>query len=163
MTQLSPHFSLAELTHSDTAIRLGLDNAPSDAELLNLSALATTVLEPARAACRVPLNVNDGYRGPAVNQAVGGVAHSAHQDGRAADVVPRGISLSEGFDRIRRDPAIPFDQCILELTASGGCIHLACARVGETPRRQALIRGGAPGAWTYTTAPAVVPLPSHGA
>jgi len=151
VTQLSPHFSLAELTHSDTATRLGLDNTPNDAQTLNLSELATTVLEPARNACRVPLTVNDGFRGPAVNKEVGGVQHSAHQDGRAADVVPEGISLQEGFDRIRADTSIPFDQCILE----SGCIHLASAAHGETPRRQALIRHGTMGTWTYTVAPAL--------
>lgn len=157
--QLSAHFALEELTHSETALRLGIANTPDDEQLLNLSHLATTVLEPARVACRVPLKVDDGFRCPAVNAAVGGVANSAHQTGCAADVVPIGISLSEGFDRIRADASIPFDQCILE----SGCIHLACAPVGETPRRQALIRGGSPGAWTYTPAPAVVPLPSPGA
>lgn len=148
MTQLSEHFSLAELTYSETAAELGLDNTPNDAQTLNLSQLATTVLEPARKACGVPLKVNDGFRGPAVNHEVGGVQHSAHQDGRAADVVPQGISLAEGFDRIRHAEDVPFDQCILE----SGCIHLACARDGETPRREALIRHGTKGNWTYTTA-----------
>lgn len=147
-TQLSPHFSTAELTHSDTALRLGIANTPNDEELLNLSTLATTVLEPARAACRVPLNVDDGFRCDAVNKAVGGVANSAHRLGCAADVRPAGLTLQEGFDRIRADESIPFDQCILE----SGCIHLACAEHGKEPRRQALIRHGDPGNWTYTFA-----------
>jgi hypothetical protein len=148
MTQLSPHFALAELTHSDTALRLGIANRPNDEELLNLSTLATTVLEPARAACRVPLIVNDGFRCDVVNRAVGGVADSAHRTGCAADVRPAGLSLQEGFDRIRADDSIPFDQIILE----SGCIHLACAENGKEPRRQALIRHGEKGDWTYTFA-----------
>lgn len=148
-TRLSEHFSLAELTHSETAQRLGIDNTPDDAALLNLSELATTVLEPARDACGVPLTVNDGYRCPAVNADVGGVHDSAHEVGRAADVVPEGISLEDAFDRIRHCPEVPYDQVILE---APGCIHLACAPHGQTPRRQALIRHGLKGHWTYTEA-----------
>lgn len=147
--RLSPHFSLAELTHSETAQRLGIDNTPNDATLLNLSRLANTVLEPARAVCRVPLAVNDGYRCPAVNAAVGGVHDSQHELGLAADVVPEGLDLEDAFDLIRKSPDVPFDQCILE----SGCIHLSCkGDDGMPPRRDALIRHGLKGNWSYTRA-----------
>lgn len=146
--QFSDHFDLAELTRSDTAVRLGIANTPNDDEILNLSRLATTVLEPARQECGVPLIVNDGFRCDAVNTAVGGVPHSQHREGLAADVYPEGMSLEAAFDTIRHSPDVPYDQCILE----SGCIHLSCAGEGQTPRRQSLIRHGVPGQWTYTTA-----------
>ena len=146
MTQLSPHFTLAELTHSDTATLHDIDNTPTPDALLNLSTLATTVLEPARAACGgVALHVHDGYRCAAVNALVGGVPHSQHETGEAADVDAEGLSHRDAFDRIRRDPNIPFDQCILE----SGCVHLSCAAEGATPRRQVLVRHGTSGHWTY--------------
>ena len=40
MTWASPHFTLAELTHSNTATRLDIDNTPLAEEIANLKILA---------------------------------------------------------------------------------------------------------------------------
>ena len=71
MSQASPNFSLAELTRTDT----GLGNEPTGEAGDALVRLAVTLLEPMRAMVG-PLRVNSGYRSPAVNKAVGGVASS---------------------------------------------------------------------------------------
>lgn len=88
--QLSAHFTLAELTRSTTAQRLGLDNTPP-AEVLPRLVQTADMLERIRAALNaakgapVVINVTSGYRGPAVNKAVGGVSTSDHTRGDAAD------------------------------------------------------------------------------
>lgn len=133
--ELTPHFSLQELTHSDVAVRRGLDNAPNPGEVANLQRLCETVLEPTRWLLGVPLRVNSGFRALAVNAAVGGKHNSAHLDGRACDFVPVGMPLGEAFLMIRQS-SIPYDQVILEFNA---WIHLAIAPRGAAPRRQALV------------------------
>ena len=143
--QLTDHFSLEELSHSDVAIRRGLDNVPNAGEVANLRRLAETLLEPVRELLGVGLKVNSGFRCPGLNQAVGGAVGSAHMDGRAADVVPVGMTVADAFYRIKRS-GLPYDQLILEC---GSWLHLAVAKVGADPRQQVLTATGGPGAWKY--------------
>lgn len=145
MGALTQHFTLEELTHSEVALRRGLNNTPGPAQRANLERLAEDLLEPVRWLLRVPVKINSGYRSDIVNAAVGGARNSAHMDGRAADMVPVGMDLREAFDIIRGS-ALPFDQIILEC---GAWIHLAIAKDGQGPRRQALLASGGPGAWRY--------------
>ncbi len=81
------HFTLAELCASDTAKARGIDNTPPVEAVRNLCDLMTEVLEPARDKLGVPIIVTSGYRCPALNKAVGGVASSQHVRGQAADLV----------------------------------------------------------------------------
>jgi hypothetical protein len=142
---LSPHFTLEELTFSQTALRKGIDNTPAAGAVENLTTLCATLLEPARDLLGVPLHLDSGFRSPALNEAVGGAKTSAHMDGRAADCIPQGADLRQAFDRLRRSD-LPYDQIIYECSA---WIHLAIARKGETPRREALTATGGPGNWAY--------------
>lgn len=84
--KLSENFSLSEFTRSETADRLGIDNTPSGEVVANLSELCRVVLQPLRDAWGKPLRINSGYRCPALNKAVGGVATSQHCKGCACDV-----------------------------------------------------------------------------
>ena len=84
--QLTPHFSLAELTASSTARRLGLDNTPPP-ELMPRLVLTAEMLERIRSTLGAPIVVTSGYRSQAVNRAVGGVTSSDHTQGHAADIV----------------------------------------------------------------------------
>jgi zinc D-Ala-D-Ala carboxypeptidase len=86
MTQLTQHFTLAELTASGTAQRLGLDNTPPP-EVLPALTNTAEMLERIRSTLGVPVVVTSGYRAWAVNKAVGGVTTSDHAQGRAADIV----------------------------------------------------------------------------
>jgi hypothetical protein len=83
---LSEHFTLEELTFSSTAVARGIDNtAPAGiAEHLKVTAAG---LEKVRALLGHPLYVDSGYRSPALNVAVRGVATSAHCTGYAADFI----------------------------------------------------------------------------
>ena len=142
---MSEHFPLESLTFSQTAIRKGISNEPPQQAIDNLTALCSTLLEPARALLGVPFHVDSGYRSEVLNEAVGGATHSAHLDGRAADVVPVGMDLREAFDRLRSSD-LPVDQCILEC---GAWLHLAIAKDGDEPRGEFLTASGGPGHWTY--------------
>jgi hypothetical protein len=87
--KLTHHFTLAELTASNTAQRMGLDNTPAP-ELLPRLVLTAEMLERIRSALGAPVTVTSGYRAPAVNRAVGGVTSSDHAQGHAADIVAPG-------------------------------------------------------------------------
>lgn len=148
MTPLSTHFSLEELTFSEKALRLGLDNAPPQAAIENLSRLCIMVLEPARAILGVPIHVNSGYRSQEVNQAVGSTApHSQHLDGCAADFVPIGMPLRTAFTLLRTELK-GWDQMILECNA---WIHVSIPRLGLVARGEAKLASGVPGHWIYTS------------
>ena len=84
--QLTQHFTLAELTKSSAAERLGLDNTPPP-EVLPALTTTAEMLERIRSTLGVPVTVTSGYRAWAVNKAVGGVTTSDHAQGRAADIV----------------------------------------------------------------------------
>jgi hypothetical protein len=116
MTMLSPHFSADELTRTYT----GLPNEPSGDVLARLCE-TTKLLEKVRALLGGPLAITSGYRSPAVNRAVRGVATSAHCLGYAADFdPPRGMTHYDGAKKIAHSD-IPFDQLILEY----GWIHIS--------------------------------------
>ena len=80
------YFSLSELTHSDTAVSLGISNIPDAEQTRNLEDLVYFVLDPIRRMWGLPLRVTSGYRCPELNEAVNGVENSYHMDGCAADI-----------------------------------------------------------------------------
>lgn len=90
--QLSPHFKLSEFTNSATASKYHIDNSlsetcPIDAAIIdNLSKLCIHVLEPLRVAMGVPITIGSGYRCTTLNKLIGGVPHSMHLTGHAADI-----------------------------------------------------------------------------
>lgn len=83
--QLSPHFSLAELTVSANAARLGLSNDPPPEILERLRIVAARMEEVRAALGGKPIRVTSAYRSPAVNRAAGGAKASAHMEGWAID------------------------------------------------------------------------------
>ena len=111
--ELSRFFTLAEMTRSDTARKEGIPNEPGAAETENLRALCAAVLDPLREAIGQPIQVNSGYRGPKLNQRIGGASNSQHVEGKAADLQAAGMPVLELFKRIIR-LGLPFDQLIYE-------------------------------------------------
>lgn len=146
---LSPHFTLEELSFSELALRQGFDNVPPANLVPNLAELALALLEPVRILLGVPLHINSGYRSPEVNAAIGGATTSAHMEGRAADFVPIGRNILEAFHDLRIAEGLPYDQLIFECAA---WIHIAIAPDHVEPRREALLASGGPGAWHYAVA-----------
>ena len=142
---LSPHFTLEELTYSSTAARHGIDHTPPAEVVTELIRLCLTVLEPARLLLQEPFHVDSGYRCPAVNALVKGAKNSQHMLGQAADVIPDKLNLQAAFDKVRLS-AVPYDQLILEC---GSWLHMSCSADNVGPRRMALIGSLVNGLWVY--------------
>lgn len=137
--KLSPHFTLAEMTASAAAARIGDGNQPQLAAQLDaLKLLCLKVLEPVRAHFGRPVRVNSGYRSAKTNAAVGSSSTSQHRRGEAADIEIEGVSNADLAAWIS-DHA-EFDQLILEAHRAGdpnsGWVHVSYA-VGRN-RRQVL-------------------------
>ena len=85
------HFTIQELSASATAERLAIDNTPPRAAQRMLTILVEQLLDPIRRRYGAPIIVTSGYRCPALNTAVGGVANSHHIVGCAADITTGSI------------------------------------------------------------------------
>ena len=110
--QLSEHFNLKEFTKSETAIRKRIDNTPSSQHASNLKLVCEKILEPVRNHFGKPIRINSGYRGPALNSAVGGSSKSQHCNGEAVDFEIDGIPNPELAKWVAEN--CEFDQIILE-------------------------------------------------
>lgn len=138
MSNLSPHFTLGEMTRSGTATRLGLDNTPTPLIVSNLQQLCINVLEPVRAHFGKPISISSGYRSPEVNRAQGGAANSQHLFGEAADFEIMGVRNMEVVQWIHEH--LKFDQLIAEVLKANdpnaGWIH--CSWKAGANRNQTL-------------------------
>lgn len=83
---ITKNFTMEEMLSSYSAKKRGIDNTPIEDHKNNLIKLVTEVLQPIRDAFGEPILVSSGYRCPALNKAVGGVANSDHRYGCAADI-----------------------------------------------------------------------------
>jgi zinc D-Ala-D-Ala carboxypeptidase len=144
MPKLSEHFTLEEMTHSQTAVRKGLDNTPTPEVLKNLKALCKNLLDPIRKLAGHPITVSSGYRSPAVNRAIGGVRTSQHVSGEAADINCAALGQKKLFDLIRKS-GLPYDQCIDEF---GSWVHVSF-RKGQN-RKATLLARKVDGKTVYT-------------
>lgn len=114
---LSPHFTLAELTVSQMAARRGLANVPGPKAVAALTLLCLHVLEPVRLHFGCPVAVSSGYRAPEVNAAVGGSRTSQHCFGQAADFTVPGVHNLDVCQWILRN--LTYDQLIYEFGRTG--------------------------------------------
>jgi len=83
--KLSKNFALSEITHSNTAKRLGIENEPTEKHLQNMQHLVDNLLQPLRDAVG-PIRISSGYRNPSLNRAIGGSVSSQHCKGEALDL-----------------------------------------------------------------------------
>lgn len=144
---LTPNFSLAELIHSDTATRLGIDNSPSDEILDNLHTLASG-LERVRTFLQKPIRINSGYRCPKLNAAVKGAKESAHLRGLAADFTCEAFGKPIDIVKllIEQKEAVGFNRIIQE----GTWVHIDFPAEGEKPQYKILTAHFGPGGTTYS-------------
>lgn len=132
---LSPNFTLEELTASEIAVRQGLDNTPNATEVANLVRVAE-LLEQVRALINKPILVNSAFRSKAVNDAVKSKDTSQHRLGCAADIRVPGMTPKQVVQACI-DGGIPFDQIIEEF---GSWTHISVPNTKDiAPRKQALI------------------------
>jgi hypothetical protein len=112
--KLTPHFTLAEFTRSESAKRHGVSNEPTPEHLQNLITLCEKVLEPIRMKFG-PINISSGYRSKTLNHYIGGSLNSQHCEAKAADIDMDGMggaSNTEIFNYIK--DSLDFDQLIWE-------------------------------------------------
>ena len=126
--RLSKNFTLQEFTKSQTALRQGIDNTPSPEHLDAAKLLFETVVQPVRDKFGVT-TINSGYRGPELNEAVGGSSRSQHCKGEAVDIECPGTSNYEVAKFIAEN--LDYDQLILEFYTPGipdsGWVHVSVA------------------------------------
>ena len=133
--RLTEHFTLEELTVSETAARCGIDNTPSQDILPNLRYLSRQ-LEAIRAAIGKPIHVNSGFRCLEVNGALGSKPTSAHIRGLAADIIaPQFGTAFELCKAVAALEDLNFDQVIYEFRS---WCHVGFCESGSTPRQQLL-------------------------
>ena len=113
--RISKNFTLAELTKSNTATRLGISNMPDKEGIHKLRLLATELLQPLRNAVG-PLRVTSGYRSESLNKAIGGSNKSQHTKCEAVDLqfVKRGSMDNMKIFNAIVTLGLDFDQLILE-------------------------------------------------
>ena len=133
--QLSEHFLLEELVHSDLAARKGINNDPTPNIIDNLGRLAQ-LLEQVRKVVGRPITVTSGYRCKALNDAVGSKDTSQHLLGCAADIKALNMTPDELVKRIINSD-IQYDQLIREFDS---WVHISIPNTpSENPRGQTLI------------------------
>ena len=113
---LSPHFTLEELTHSEVAARNGWDNSPNQEEISNLQRLAYLLEKVKEAVGGKPVMINSGFRNKQVNDAVGSKDSSQHRIGCAADIRVPGMTPRQVVEACIT-ASVLFDQIILEFDA----------------------------------------------
>ncbi len=137
--QLSEHFNLKEFTKSETAIRKRIDNTPNAEHAQNLKNVCEKILEPVRRHFGKPVRINSGYRGPALNAAVGGSSKSQHCNGEAIDFEIDGLPNPDLAKWVAEN--CEFDQIILEFYdpkegPNSGWVHASYTSKGPNRKQK---------------------------
>ena len=133
---LTPHFTLEELTASETAERNGWDNSPNDTDLANLTRLADFLEQVKVVLDGKPVMISSGLRTKKVNDAVGSKDSSQHRMACAADIRVPGMTPDEVVKAVIAS-GIGYDQIIREFDR---WTHISIPNKPEDkPRQQALI------------------------
>ena len=139
--KLSKNFSLAELTKSQTATRMGMDNNPSEDETENLRLLCERVLQPIRDHFNDVVTISSGYRNEILSKTIGSSSTSQHCKGEAADFEIFGVPNNEVSDWIKEN--LMFDQLILEYYEPGqpnsGWVHVSYKKEINANRKEYLM------------------------
>ena len=131
--QLSEHFTLEELTHTD---HRQFDNEPNATETANLVRLAGLLEDVKILLGGKPIIVNSAFRSKQVNDAVGSKDSSQHRIGCAADIRVPGVTPDEVVRAVIAS-GIGYDQIIREFDR---WTHISVPNTSSaSPRRQALI------------------------
>jgi hypothetical protein len=112
---LSEHFTLEELLHSDTAARIGIPNQPTPEDMLNIRTFLVPGLEKVRAILGQPIHISSGFRSVELNAHIPGSSNtSAHTHGFAADCLCPAFGDPWAICNAVADADIKFDQIIYE-------------------------------------------------
>ena len=124
--------SLKELLFSETSIRLGIPNEPTDQILINLQTLIYEVIQPIINQFG-DIKITSGYRSPELCKAIGSSVTSQHCLGQAVDCEVIGVPNKELADWVVNH--LNYDQCILEFwkpeEANSGWVHVSYNKAGN--------------------------------
>jgi len=118
--QLSEHFTLEEATFSSTAVRLGIDNTPTQ-QMIDNAAEAAKGMELVRTLLGFPVHVDSWCRVPLLNSAVNGSKGSDHMNGWAIDFICAAFGVPLDIVKAIIASGIKFDKCVQE----GTWIHIS--------------------------------------
>ena len=142
--KLSPHFTLGEMTKSNSHPEVY--NIPSHEAIANLKRLCgwlevlreryneryvVTILPPrGEINTEEPIRINSGYRSPQLNRKIGGAANSNHLTGCAVDIKVAGMEQALRYAVILMDYADEskqeFDELLIEKNRYGAIwVHFA--------------------------------------
>lgn len=130
---LTQNFSFEELTRTGQA-SLQDANRREARDYVDKLRLVAEMLEVIRMKYGA-VRVNSGFRGPAVNAAVGGSATSQHSRGEAADIVCPAVSVDELHRWIVVESGLKFGQCILEKPAGNAWVHISLGAPYRDPKK----------------------------
>jgi len=139
---LSPHFSLKEMTQSQTALRAGITNDPNGSQIYYIKHLCTDILEPLRDYYEAPIKITSGYRSQALCELIKSSPQSQHcaNNGAAADFEIPTYDNKEVASHIKNN--FDFDQLILEYydksDKNSGWIH--CSLKIDNNRKKSLMK-----------------------
>jgi hypothetical protein len=118
-TKISKHITYHEATFSATALRLGIDNKPSEDILNNMKLVAKMCFEPLREWYGKPITINSFYRSSDLNKAVKGAKNSDHVKGFAIDIdTPSNSENKKLFNWLKSN--VEYDQLIWEYGNASG-------------------------------------------
>lgn len=134
---LSEHVTTEQATHSDTAIRLGINNIPTSIDVDDaMKLVAEKVFEPCLKACHSAY-ISSFYRCEKLNAAIGGAKNSQHTKGEAIDIITKGFN-KDLFFWVKNN--LEFDQLLWEYgdTKNPAWVHVSY--VGYRPNRKEILR-----------------------
>ena len=130
---LTSHFTLEELTHTD---HREFDNIPNEKELENIQRLAEFLEKLKTVLGGKPIMVNSAFRSKQVNDAVGSKDTSQHRIGCAADIRVPAMTPDQVVRAVIASD-LEFDQVIREFDR---WTHISIPNQDDgKPRKQALI------------------------
>ncbi len=140
MSRISKHITYKEATRSVTALRLGIENKPSEYELQNMELIAEKVFEPLREAVNGPIKINSFYRSEELNKAIGGSSRSQHCQGRAIDIDDIYGYVSNAYMYYYIKDNLDFDQLIWEFgtDTNPDWVHVSYVD-GDSNRKRCLL------------------------
>ena len=132
--KLSPHFTLGEMTKSNSHPEVY--NIPSHEAIANLKRLCGWLEELRKryngkyGVGEEPIRINSGYRSPQLNRAIHGNANSNHMTGCACDIRVSGMEQALRYAVILMDYADEshqeFDELLIEKNRYGAIwVHFA--------------------------------------
>ncbi|MFY8248294.1 MAG: D-Ala-D-Ala carboxypeptidase family metallohydrolase [Gloeomargaritales cyanobacterium] len=138
--ELSKNLTLAEMTRSESAKRLGINNNATKEHIENMKLLASNIFQPIRDHFKKPIHISSGYRSKALNDSIKGSSKtSQHSSGEAIDIDMDNTDITNAqvFDYIKNN--LNFDQLIWEFGTdkNPSWVHVSYESTGKQ-RKQIL-------------------------